>query len=232
MNPTQTKPSIIVKDLADKYAKAAIELFVKSFCDSEPITKHLGITYNDYIPFATDVVKKAIKDGLSKVVLNENDDVIGVIIAEDLADPFKANLDQYPKLKPINALLEELSKPFLSGKKFKKGKIMHTWIAAIDPKFRSHGLYRELGLIHVESAMKKGFDFIYSDFTNEISEKIVRQFTVLRLCNKLTYNDFIYESHKPFEGVEGSATSYITPLRPDVKLESLVNCYTITEKIR
>lgn len=232
MKPTPIKNTIKIEDLAKKHLKPAVDLFVKSFCDSEPITKHLGITHHDYIPFATAVTTKAIQDGLSKVVLDEKDQLIGLIIGEDLADPFEPNFSLYPKIQPIYGLLEELSKPFMAGKTFKKGKVMHTWIAAIDEKYRSHGIYLELGMSHVESAVRKGFNFIYSDFTNPQSEKIVRQFKVLRLCNKLKYSDYSFESTKPFKDVEGEATSYITPIRPDIKLESLVDCYILTEKAK
>lgn len=174
--------------------------------------------------FATDVIKKAIKDKLSLVVLNQ-DKVIGLIIAEDLADPFQPTVDKYPVLQPVIVLLEELSKPVTHGKKFIKGKVMHTWIAAVDPLFRSTGLYTEVGIEHVKLAAKKGFDFIYSDFTSDISEKIIRNFPV-KACNKLAFKDFAY---RPFAGLEGSASSYITPLKPDVKLESLEKCYTISK---
>ncbi len=228
----ETKNNVRIENLTEKYEKHAIDLFVKSFCDSEPVTKNLGITHAEYVPFATEVTKKAIADGLGKVVLNEKNQVIGLILGDDLADPFTPNFANYPKMKPIYGLLEELSKPFLGGKKFKKGKVLHTWIAAIDEKYRSHGIYIELGMSHVESAIKKGFDFIYSDFTNPQSEAIVRQFKILRLCNKLKFADYTYQSEKPFASVKGEATSYITPIKPGVTLESLTDCYTLTEKMK
>lgn len=230
MKPTETKDTTKIEELTKNHLKETVDLFVRSFCDSEPITKYLGISRKDYIPFATEVTEKAIKDGLSNVVLNQNNKVIGLIIGEDLADPFIPNFSLYPKVKPIYELLETLSKPFMDGKKFKKGKVMHTWIAAIDEKYRSHGIYLELGMSHVKSAARKGYNFIYSDFTNPHSEKIVRQFKILRLCNKLKYSDYSFQSTKPFEGVKGEATSYITPIRPDVNLESLTDCYTLTQK--
>lgn len=223
-----TKSTLKITELTAKHEKSAITLFVKSFCDSEPITKHLAITPKDYIPFATEVVKKAIKDKVSIIILDSKNKVVGLIIAEDLSDPFKPNLSNYPKLQPICALLEKLTKKFTAGKKFIKGKVLHTWVAAIDPKYRSQGLYTEVGLAHVESAMKKGFDFIYSDFTNELSEKIVRNFPV-QLCNAIHLNDFEY-SYKPFEGLEGEASSYVTPVKPNIKLDSLEKCYTLTVK--
>ncbi len=232
MKANETKNNIRIEDLTEKHLKPAVDLFVKSFCDSEPITKHLGMTHAEYIPFATGVTQKAIKDGLGKVVLNENNQVIGLIIGEDLADTFVPNFSLYPKMKPIYGLLEELSNPFINGKKFKKNKVLHTWIAAIDEKYRSHGIYIELGMSHVESAIRKGFNFIYSDFTNPKSEAIVRQFKILRLCNKLKISDYTFQSGKPFEGVSGEMTSYITPIKPGVTLESLPECYTSTEKVK
>ncbi len=232
MKPNENKNTVKIEDLTEKYLTPAVDLFVTSFCDSEPITKHLGITHAEYTPFATAVTKKAIEDGLGKVVLNEKNQVIGLIIGEDLAEPFTPNYVLYPKMKPVYGLLEELSEPFLHGKKFKKGKVLHTWIAAIDKKYRSHGIYIELGMSHVESALRKGFNFIYSDFTNTQSEAIVRQFKILRLCNKLKISDYVYQSKKPFENVPGEAASYITPIKPGVTLDSLTECYTLTEKMK
>jgi hypothetical protein len=232
MKPIETKIPIKIVDLTEKHLKPAVELFINSFCHNEPLTKYLEITHDEYAPFATDVTQKAIKDGFSKVVLNEKDEVIGVIIGEDLADPFVPHFSDYPKMKPIYGVLEDLSKSFLEGKKFKKGKVMHTWIEAVDENYHHHGIYIELGMAQVESAVKKGFDFIYSDFTNSQCEHIVRQFKVLRLCNKVNYSNFEFESKKPFENVPGEAASYITPIRPGVTLESLPECYTLTEKTK
>jgi len=232
MKPKDNKNTLKTEDLTEQYLKPAVDLFVKSFCDSEPLTKYLGITHAEYTPFATAVTQKAIKDGLGKVVLDEKNQVIGLILGEDLADPFIPNFSQYPKMKTIYALLEETGKPFLKGKKFKNGKVLHTWVAAIDEKHRSHGVYIEMGMSHVESAIRKGFNFIYSDFTNPKSEAIVRQFKMLRLCNKLPFADFTYQSSKPFEDLPGEMTAYITPIKPGVTLDSLPECYTLTEKIK
>lgn len=232
MKTKDMKNTIRIDDLTNKYLEPAVNLFVNSFCNSEPATKYLGITPEEYTPFAKAVTTKAVQDGLSKVVLNEKDQLIGLIITEDLADPFKPNLSLYPKMKPLYSLLEELSKPFMEGKTFKKGKVLHTWIAAIDEKYRTHGIYLELGMSHVESAMRKGYRFIYSDFTNSYSEVIVRQFKLLRLCNKIKYSDYVLESTKPFANLEGEATAYIAPIDPQATMESLSECYTLNEKAK
>lgn len=217
-----------INELTDEYKQQTIELFTKSFCDSEPITKHLNIAYEDYIPFSTAVVTKAIKDGLSKIILDKNNHVVACAIGEDVADRFQPDIHQYPKLKPVFALLDSLSKETFDNKEFIKGKIVHMWIAAVAPEFRSQRVYTELCMICVESAMRKGYDFAYSDFTNEQSEKITHHFKV-RLCNKINYADFIYEGKKPFAQLKGGAYLYITPIRPEVKLDSLDKYYTIKE---
>lgn len=217
---TLEKPAIKIDTLTEEHAKSAIKLFVKSFCESEPLTEHLHVTKEEYTPFATEIVNKAVKDKLSLVVLNK-DEVIGLIIAEDLANRYEHDPEKFPKLKPVFELLDELTKPFLEGKKFTKGKVLHTWIAAVDPQFRSTGLYTEVGIQHVKNAAKKGYSFIYSDFTNDISEKIIRNFPV-QLCNKIKFSQL-----KQFDGLEGSATAYISPLKPDVKLAALEECYVL-----
>jgi len=222
------KPSsnIKIENLTEEYLKEATELFVDSFCGSEPITKYLDISKDDYRPFAREVTAKACKEGLSKIALNDKNEIIGLVIAEDYANKFEVDLEKYPKLKPIYQLLDKLSESFVEGKEFQQGKILHTWIGAIRDDYRAKGMFRDLAMVHVESAMKKGFHFIYSDFTNEISAKVVKQFEVLRLCNKINYKDFEINGQKPFPELEGSAMAYVTPLRADIKLDTLEECYT------
>lgn len=232
MSNIDTKVDYKIQTLNEEYAKSATELFVKSFCDSEPITKYLHINYKDYEPFAGEVIHKAIKEGLSKIAIDRHNRVIAVAIAEDLADPFIPHPQHYPKLKPVFALIGELSKPFTYGKKFTKGKVFHIWVAAVDQAYRGLGLSTEIDMACVEAAARKGFDYAYAEFTSELSEKVTSQFKILKLSNRIPYNTFILDNGTmPFQGVEGAAASYVASIRPGVKLESLANCYTVTEKI-
>ncbi|MBX3708867.1 MAG: hypothetical protein KIT56_04290 [Gammaproteobacteria bacterium] len=231
---TMTNTTIVgytIQTLTEEYEKSAIDLFVKSFCDSEPITKHLRVSYQEYEPFAREVIQKAIKEGMSKIALDKQNRVIACAVAEDLADPFIPHVAHYPKLKSVFAFLRELSKPFLYGKKFIKGKIAHVWIAAVDPTYRGKGLSTEIDIACVEAAARKGYDFAYAEFTSELSERVTSQFKLLQLCNKINYNDFRWENDtKPFKGLQGTATSYVATIRPGVKLDSLPHCYTVSEK--
>lgn len=219
-----------VETLSDGHVKSTVELFTKTFCDSEPITKHLGIQYNDYEAFAREVVLKVVKDGLSKVAVDKQHRVIACCLAEDMADPFIPKLAHYPKLRPVLALLQELSKPFLSGKEFIKGKLAHVWIAAVDEEYRGHKLSTQIDKACSDTLARKGYDLVYAEFTNELSEKIVHQYSLYQLINKIKYDDFKLDGEKPFKGVAGSAASYIIVIRPGIKLDKLDTCYKVTEK--
>jgi len=225
-----TKVDCTVQTLQEAHMKAVTELFVKTFCDSEPLTKYLNVHYDEYKPFANEVVHKAVKEGLSKVAIDKQGKIIACAIAEDLADPFVPHIAHYAKLKPIFALLRELSKPFMEGKKFQPKKILHLWIALVDPAYRGQGLSTMIDMACIEAAARKGFDFAYTEFTNDLSEKVIKQFKILKLYNRINYEDFNTQGEKPFTSLKGSAASYVATIRPGINLDSLSHCYKITEK--
>jgi histidine decarboxylase len=229
MTQQETKTDYQITTLKEEHIKSAAELFIKSFCESEPVTKHLNIHYKDYEPFAMEVLHKAAKEGMSRVAIDKHNKVIACAISEDIADPFIPHLAHYPKLKPVLALIEELSTPFTQGKKFHKGKIAHVWIAVVEPSYRGHGLSTEIDMACIEGAARKGFDYAYAEFTNAISENVTHHFKMLKLMNRIQYKDFKFNGEKPFAGLEGCADSYLATIRPGVKLESLHNCYQTTE---
>ena len=224
MSTVQTE--FTIRTLTKDYIDSALKLFTESFCDSEPITKHLNITYKDYEPFAREVIDKAVKEGMSVIAIDKTNKVIACAVAEDIVNPFVPHLAKYPKMKPIFALLNELDKPFMSGKDFVKGKIAHVWIAVVNPKYRGQGLSTAIDMACGELAVRKGFDFAYAEFTNDVSEKITHHYDVYKLYNTIKYEDFSWENNNyPFKGVKGGATAYIVGLRPGVQLDSLQKCF-------
>lgn len=110
---------------------------------------------------------------------------------------------------------------------------MQIWIAAVDQAYRGLGLSTETDMFCVEAGARKGFDFAYAEFTNELSEKVTSQFKILKLCNRIQYNTFIMDNGTmPFQGVERAAASYVAAIRPSVKLESLSHAYVMTDNVR
>lgn len=224
MSAVQTEYTI--RTLTKDYIESALDLFIKSFCDSEPVTQHLNITYQDYEPFAKEVLEKAALEGMSVIAIDKNNKVIACAVAEDIVNPFVPHLSKYPKMRPIFALLNELDKPFMSGKSFLKGKIAHVWIAVVDSAHRGQGLSTAIDMACGELAVRKGFDFAYAEFTNDVSEKITHHYGVYQLCHSIKYEDFMLENNeRPFKGVKGGAVAYIVGLRPGIKLDALQKCY-------
>lgn len=224
------KPEFEVSILKKEHAKSAVQLFVQSFCDSEPITKELNIPYSSYEPFAEAVVEKAIKDGLSVVAVNRHNEVIACAIAEDMTNLFEPDIKKYPQMEPIFNLLDQLSKPFLTHKKFAQGKMAHVWIAIVDEKYRGLGLSTAIDMACGELLVLKGYDFVYAEFTNDLSEKIAHHYDAYSLCNSISYADFIdTNGKKPFGSVMGTAAAYVIGIRPGLKLDALKRCYKTEE---
>jgi histidine decarboxylase len=223
---SMVKTDYKIVTLTNEHVKSAVELFVKSFCDSEPITKHLGIKYSEYEPFAREVVQKSVMEGLSVVALDTNNRVVACTLAEDITNPFVPNLENYPKLKPVFELLVKLDEPFLKGKTFIKGKIEHIWIAIVDSTFRGKGLSTAIDMACADLAVKKGYEFAYAEFTNALSENITHHYPVAKLFNSIKYDDFEVEREQPFKGVKGGAAAYLIGIKPGINIDSLKNCYS------
>ncbi len=227
MNKTITETNYKIATLAKEHLESATDLFTRVFCDNEPVTKHIGITYQEYKPFVAEVLTKAVEDGLSVVAIDKNNQVIACAISEDIADRFIPNTKHYPKLTPVIALLDKLSSQFCAGKKFLKGKIAHVWISAVSPDHRGTGLSTSIDMACGNLAVSKGYDFAYAEFTNPISQNITHHYKSIEKCGSINYENFTFEGQKPFKGVKGSATAYIVGIRPGVTVDDLPGCYTM-----
>lgn len=224
-NTTTSLETITIKPLTREHMQEAADLFIKTFCDYEPITKKLGITYDEYEPFAMALIQKAVTDGLGLVAL-ENNKIVALTISEDITNPFEPDLALYPKMAPIIAIIEQLTTPFVSGKKIKKGKIAHTWISLVEKSHTNLGLNTKIDLATTNMCASKGFDFTYAEFTSQISENIAHHYQTNKKINEVTYDTFTYKGTQPFKGVKGGVTSYILGIKPGVKIDDLDKCYT------
>lgn len=225
---TETKVNYTIKTLESEHVKSTIDLFIKAFCDYEPITKAINISHEDYEPYARDIVQKAVRDGLSKVALDENQKVIAFNLSEDLANPYHPDLKKYPKMAPIVALITELTQPFLKNKVFNKGKVLHPMVCAIDPSYQGHGMSTAINLTTLESAAQKGFQFVYTEFTNELSEKSAFHFKSYKAIKEIKYKDFLFEGKKPFGALDGRIVAYIVAIAPNVTVADFEKTYQLT----
>ena len=197
--------------LTSRHRNQAIDVIATSFSANEPMTHYLGITQEHMLPFATLMVDKAIKDGLSMIALLE-DQLVACTIVEDMADPLDITIDIDPRFKIIFSLLDHLGTDFFNERVPDKGHIVHLFITAVDYRHRGHGLSKKINFESIRLAKEKGFDFMCCEFTHAYTKigtvkNIENSKLLIRSC---VYKDFMYEGSKPFENLEGSASAYIS----------------------
>lgn len=212
----------IIQTLDEKFFDVAKQLLIKTFCDDEPICQYLQITYEEFAPFAEEVIKKAVQDGVSHVALNEDQQVVAFSLAEDIAEPITLKIENYPRLQPIFEILESLSAPFMENRKFKKNIIIHPWIAGVHHDYIGMSLSKKIVMTTMMSAAANGYKFAYGEFTNPKTERIMNGIKNAKLCNKIEYHLFIdAHGNRPFAGLEGHTSAYLASISPDVRIEDI-----------
>ncbi len=129
------------------------------------MTKYLGISYENFLPFGKLMLDKAIKDGLSIAVM-EGDKVVACSIVEDIADP----LD--PNFRIIFSFLEHLVGEFFKEKHFETRTFnSFVYYCLLSKNYFGKGLSRKVNLDSIHHAKKLGYDFMCCEFTYYLNEK-------------------------------------------------------------
>jgi len=215
-DPNALKISILKKE----HIAGASEIFTRSFCDGEPLTKFLGVSYDEFRPLATKVATKAAADKLSVVAIDKSGRVVGCVIAEDTHDPIK--MSEFGFMKPIYKFLETLSKPF-TEMQFKQGSVIHIWVTAVADDVKGTGLSTMLNNACVSLALQNGFSYVFAEFTSEINEKHMNRFPD-NMRSDMRFKDFVLNGEKPFSSLEGTACSYICSAAPYISLKDIEDC--------
>lgn len=209
-----------VSILKPEHVREVVELYTKDFCDNEPLCKYLHITYDEFKPYAQEVVEQSVNEGLSVVGLDAADRVIGCVLAEDIVARVKTR--EYPFLKPIHMLLNTLSMPF-TEKKYKKNSIVHIWITAVMEELQGMHLSTILNNACVALALHHGFSYVFAEFTSPINERHMNRFPDYMKC-ELKFKDFLLDGKRPFANLEGAATAYICSAAPHIRLADIELC--------
>jgi len=214
--------------LSETHYKEAVNIITETFTNYEPMTKYLGITPQQFLPFAQLIVEKAIQDKLSIVSIDDNK-VTACTIVEDIADPLNIAIHLDPRFKIIFSLLANLAEDFFKERVLTKGQIAHLFITAVDKKYFGSGLSKKINFESIKLAKEKNFDFMCCEFTHDYNEKgtvknIKNNKLLIRGCQ---YKDFIFDGKKPFENLEGAANAYIWELREGAQLKYQMKSYTL-----
>lgn len=206
--------------LKEEHLKEVVELYSKVFCEDEPLCKHLHIAPEEFKPFAKEVVEKAVIDGLSVVGLDAEGRVIGFVLAEDIVNRVKTR--EYKMLRPVLALLETLSKPFIE-KQYRPNSIVHIWVTAVAEEIQGLGLSTILNNACVALALQHGFSYVFAEFTSVVNERHMNRFPEYMKC-ELPFKDFLLDGKRPFATLEGEASAYVCSAAPHVRLADIELC--------
>jgi hypothetical protein len=202
--------------LKEEHVAQATELFIKTFCDEEPMTRYLNISYDEYRPFAQKTLEKAVRDELSTVALDKGK-VVAVNIIEDLASPLVIDFPISANLEKVFAILDALSKNFLEQLALDKNKIAHYFVSAIHKDYRGINLSKVINSKSNKLIFKKGYDFIFTELTNEFSQRNAKDYHSVTLV-QIEYSQYQYKGEYPFKNLKGYVASYIGKIRPQAEL--------------
>lgn len=218
-----------IKLLTEEYVERVLPMFIRAFCDSEPMTRYINMEYDAFSVFAKAVVNKAVKDQLSTVILHGNR-VVACALVEDLVDPLLIAEPFTPKFEPIFTLLEQLSRDFFQDKIVLPNQIAHLFITAVDEDFRGRKLSRLVNFGAMEAALAKNFKFMCSELTNIYNEvgTLNHMHTNKLLLGSIVYAEFVFNDQKPFAELGGEAHGYLWELVQGATLEFKQHNHLVT----
>ncbi len=204
--------------LTEAHIESVIDVFVRAFCRSEPMTKYLHMDEKKFQVFARAVTEKACRDQLSIVCL-DGTKVVACALVEDLFQP-----GEIPEFDPtfvyIMSLLDSLGSTYFADKIFATGQIAHLLITAVADDYRRQGLSIQVNFRAMDLAAARGFGFMYSELTNAFNQKgIIHHLKSPKRCiGQIVYRDYRYQNECPFSQLDGAAASYLWAIKENAKL--------------
>lgn len=203
------KDGIIYEILQNQDLLKIIECVVNVFPISEPLTKSLEITQEEFYPFAEIICQKALEDRLSHVAKDiHTGEVIGFRISNYLfsnGDNEKNETNQeknykFFKFQPIIFLLEQLEQKYLHNKILKRGQILHLFMLGVDARYRNRNIAKYLIKENIEYAKKQGFSIAICEATGTISQHNAFKLGFTEIVS-INYQDYEYQGMKVFANI-------------------------------
>lgn len=206
------KDGIRYEMLSELNLMGAVHCVSQVFTHSEPMSRHLGITPDEFKIFAQAYYSELIDEELSLVAIDEDSDqVIGVRMSEDYCkqedEIFIENLSS--KFYPLFALLESLGQPFHETHDLIPGKYVHLFMVAVDDNYTRRGIAPTMYKTFLRMVLKRGYTEAVTEPTGVISQHILRNKFGFRELNRIDYRSFEYEGGYPFEKLEGHACAML-----------------------
>ena len=205
MNVWRTMGGIDYGPLDATTLEGAINCISRAFVENEPMTRHLGITMDEFLHFAKATYPDFARQDLSFVARDQRTgEVVGVRVSEDYARPAPtpkiAGLS--PKFSPLFALLQSLTDQFEAERRVKPGQYAHLFMVAVRKSHTNRGIAPMMNEIFLKHVIRKGFTHAVTEPTGRISQHILINKFGFKPLHRVDYKDFIFEGEHVFRGMQ------------------------------
>lgn len=195
------KPSFQIVIMGEEHVEQASICVANAFL-REPMTRTLGINYEQVLNDFAKPVEKVARDGLSVVAIDdETGDVIGVCVNKDYTVSPVEEDNGYSDSLPIFTLVDQLDDAATQLINVPSNEVFHLYILAVDGNHCSEGIAAKLTERTYQIAKEKGFKQIVSEVTGPISQHIIGQKAGFQEIGRVNYRDFEYQGVKVFKSI-------------------------------
>ena len=197
--------------LSQANLEGTIRCVSRAFTRNEPMSRHLGISYKEFLYFARHCYPVLIEQELSLVAVDTTrNEVIGARISEDF---YLAGGGDIPglsnKFLPLFAMLEKLSNYYGNHRGIVKGRYVHMFMVAVDEAYTKQGIAPTMYRIFIRHALERGFTHAVTEPTGLISQHILRNKFGFRVVHEIPYQEFEYEGRLVFQNLKGHKSAML-----------------------
>jgi hypothetical protein len=191
-----------------EHSEDAIQNLIYEFALREKMNQAVGITIEDFIPFAQETVKYAAETGLSVVGIESNTGKLAApLFTWDYKHHFAhtREIPSEPKLKPIFDLLGRLSAQFETNHAdLLNKKLFYMDVLAVPSKYKGRGVGFTLWFASLVRALDLGYNIIVTSPTDgdfgPNSKHCVDKMKFKKLY-EVRYQDYEYNGEKVFSSI-------------------------------
>lgn len=181
----------------------AFELLTRQFVEFSQPHRALGIELDEYRQYLEPSFRQTIEYGASYFAIDTDGAVMGCVIACDyLTEAVSRRGTPLPvvrKMHPLQALLAQLNRAYLSHRRIADGDTLLVDMAAVDPRYGGRGVYTELREAVHERAREQGFRYVVGELSSAATQWVCIEKLEQQVIARLVFADFEYAGTRPFE---------------------------------
>eukprot|EP00007_Cunea_sp_BSH-02190019_P001700 CAMPEP_0174232110 /NCGR_PEP_ID=MMETSP0417-20130205/2492_1 /TAXON_ID=242541 /ORGANISM="Mayorella sp, Strain BSH-02190019" /LENGTH=229 /DNA_ID=CAMNT_0015310105 /DNA_START=213 /DNA_END=902 /DNA_ORIENTATION=+ len=180
---------------------------------SNAISATVGITYEQYLPYARILGKHAAEERLSLVCIDiERQKVIAFAVSDDLkAKPLTGLETLDPKFEIHWHFTNQIEDPFRgSHAALPYGTMIHGNVGGVLPEeqYRSHGILNNLAKYSIPYFWALGYTLHFGVCTHPATQHMCRKMGSEKMA-ELFFKDFEYNGTRPLESIKSPASAIL-----------------------